>query len=117
MKTSTVFQRGDRPETRRAARGRQDALAFAVADRDKLAQAVQRRVEIAGLLGHNQHAVAVAVLGERLAEPVQDAAARRGNEQEVELVVVRHQAVAFRLQDLKCVETRRERAEHDHTAR
>ncbi len=66
--------------------------------------------QILGLLGHQDRAVVREIGGERHAEAVQDEAAGRWQQPQVDAVFVGQQAILLRLDDLQVIEARNERS-------
>ena len=73
---------------------------------------VQRAVDVAGLLGHDDDAVALLVDRQRHAEAVEDAAALRGQQPQVDAVFLGQDLVFVGLQHLQVIHPRGQRADH-----
>ena len=101
----------------------QDPLAIVVFDRHQPSDFVQRPVEIQRRLRHQDQPIVEPVLGENLAEPVEDAAPRRRQKLHVDAVLVGENLIALGVDDLKLIEPpgepgrqQRLRAAHDDGA-
>ncbi len=81
----------------------QHAAAVGIADLDQRAERGQRRLEIAGLLGHDDDPIILPVIGERDAEAVEDAPARRRQQPQIDAVLVGKDGVAVLFEDLQLI--------------
>ena len=96
-----------------AARLAQDAALFGLAELDHAAERPQRRLDIAGLLRHDDDAVIAPVVGEGDAEAVEDAPAHRRQQPQIDAVLLGEDRIAVALQDLQLVQAGDQRgAEH-----
>ena len=118
-----VLAHRDRDELLLAPGFAQDPLAIVVFDGHQLRDFVQRPVEVQRRLRHQDESVIEPVLGENLAEPVEDAAPRRRQELHVDAVLVGENLIALGIDDLKLIEPpgegrrqQRLRAAHDDGA-
>ena len=93
-----------------------DAAAVAVAERHEPVDGVERRGDVAALVGDELGAVGRAVRGERDAEAVEDAAARRRDQPDADAVLVGEHLVAVRLNHLEEIEPARDGAEERRLA-
>jgi hypothetical protein len=94
----------------------QHAAPVGVGERHELVDGVERRLDVAGLIGHELRAIGRAVAGQRHAEAVDDAAARRRDEADADAVLVRQHLVAVRLHHLEEIEPPRHRGEERRLA-
>ena len=96
----------------------QYAAAIGFADLDQIAEGVEGRRDIAGLLGDDDELIILAIVGERDAEPVENSPAQRRQQPKVHSVLVGEDRVSIRIQDLQLVHSSGERHEqHRLTAR
>ncbi len=73
--------------------------------------AVERRIEVAGLLGDDDDPIILPVIGEADAEPIEDAPARRRQQPQIDAVLVGQDAVAVAVEDLQLVQAPGESAD------
>ncbi len=88
----------------------QGVAAVGLGDRRDAAEAVERGLHVAGLLADHHHAQVLAVDGERAAGAVEDLAARRRQQADVDAVLLRHHPVELALLDLQLAQAQGERA-------
>ena len=98
-----VLAHGQRNEAAPPLRLAQNPAAGLFADRNDLADGVQRRLEIAGLLRSHQNAEVALVDRQRLAIAIHDPAARRRQEAEIDAVLVGERPVAIRFENLEVI--------------
>ena len=101
----------ERDEAPAAAQLALDAGALVVGERDDLGERVQRVVDALGLLGGQQGAPVQLVAADDLAEPVEDAPARRRGEAGAMRLLSAERRVALALDHLHLVQLGAERAE------
>src|SRR6266851_4588149 len=89
-----IFADHDGHEAVLAANVAQHPATIRFAQRDQRTDSLERRLDIAGLLGHEHDAVGRAVVGENGAEAVDDAAARRRHQTDVDAVLIRQHRIA-----------------------
>ena len=83
----------------------QHAAAIGLAYVDQRAERVERGFEIARLLRHDNDLIVLPVVGDRNAGAVEDAAASRRQQPQIDAVLVGQEAVAVFFEDLQVVHT------------
>ena len=93
----------DRHEAMLAPDVAQHPAAVGIAELDQRGERVERRCDVAGLLGDDDEPIVLVIVGERHAEAVEDAPARRRQQPQIDAVLVGQHRVAVRLEDLELV--------------
>ena len=94
-----------------------DLPALALADRHQFGEGLQRALQIGRLLGDQHRAIVGEIGGERRAEAIQDQAARRRQQAQVDPVLLRQQSVLVGLDDLQVVHPPDQRRDQQRLAR
>ena len=81
----------------------QDAAAVGLADLDQRTERVERRRDIAGLLGDDDKMIVLLVFGERDPEAIENSPAHRRYQPQADAVLVRENRVTLRIHNLQLV--------------